>query len=128
VIRIWTPPDQKMVAAEKRRMRRHLKQGGKAFVVTDAGGAMVAMLWAEIEKLPPAAKIRRAGYVSQVYVKPAYRGRKLTRKMLRGAFQWFESRGVRWASLYVMDDNRDAIDAWKKMGFGHVAHYMGRRI
>jgi ribosomal protein S18 acetylase RimI-like enzyme len=66
--------------------------------------------------------------VSQVYVKPAYRGRRLTRRMLRGAFRWFGSRGIKWASLYVMDDNRDAIDAWKKMGFGHVAHYMGRKI
>ena len=128
VIRIWTAPDEKMVAAERRRMRSHLRRGGKAFVVTDADDALVAMLWAEVEKLPPAAKVRRAGYVSQVYVKPEFRGRGLTRKMVRSAYRWFRTKGVRWASLYVMDDNRDAIDAWKKMGYGYVAHYMGRRI
>jgi GNAT superfamily N-acetyltransferase len=128
VIRIWTPPDKKMVAAERRRMRRHLASGGKAFVFEDAGGGLVSMLWAEIETLPPAAKVRKAGYVSQVYVRPRLRGRGLTKRMVAAAYRWFRSKGVRWASLYVMDDNREAIRAWKRMGYAHVAHYMGRRI
>ncbi|MCI1881587.1 MAG: GNAT family N-acetyltransferase [Sporolactobacillus sp.] len=67
------------------------------------------------ETLP---KMRHRATLEAVYVTPAYRGRRISRKMIEQLIHIAKEEGVvRKFYLYVMVSNKRAIAAYQKMGF-----------
>jgi GNAT superfamily N-acetyltransferase len=109
-------------------MAKHFEEGGTVFVAEDADGAWIAKLQANIFEPPPSSKIRQMGYIGEVYVEPPFRRQGIAKRLVETAYDWFRSKGLDTAAIYVMEENPGGIEAWKRMGYRHVAHYMTRKI
>lgn len=68
------------------------------------------------------------GYISDTYVLPEYRGRGAGRGLSELAFSWMEEKGITYIELKALENNKNAMDFWNKMGFAPVSRSFGRRI
>jgi ribosomal protein S18 acetylase RimI-like enzyme len=60
---------------------------------------------------------RKIGVVTHIYVKPAYRSRKIATKLLEGLEHWFGGQQVHSIELQVLSQNLEAMNFWRKMGY-----------
>lgn len=57
------------------------------------------------------------GWIGELYVKPEYRGQGIGKQLVAKANEYFQSKGCRFSRLYVLADNVDSIEVYKKLGF-----------
>lgn len=60
---------------------------------------------------------KKIGVVTHIYVKPAYRSRKIATGLLEGLEQWFRDQQVHSIELQVLSRNLEAMNFWRKMGY-----------
>ncbi len=90
-------------------MRSRLDQGGtwRAWVV-EVEGAIAGNLWLQlIEKIPnPALELELHGYITNVYVRPAARGKAAGERLVAAAMAWCRERRVDSVVLWPTDRSR----------------------
>lgn len=59
----------------------------------------------------------QAGFITDVFVGPAERGKGLGRQMLDAAAKWFSAQGIKRLELQVIMGNRAAREAYLSMGW-----------
>jgi GNAT superfamily N-acetyltransferase len=69
-------------------------------------------------------KLRTFGYISELYVEPAWHGSGAGQALLAAAEAHLRTTGVKYALIGVLDGNSRAEAAYKKAGFSHYAHDM----
>jgi GNAT superfamily N-acetyltransferase len=76
--------------------------------VAESEGALAGQLWLQlIEKLPnPVAEPERHAYVTNVYVRPALRGRGVGGRLVAGALGWCRENGVDSVILWATPASR----------------------
>ncbi|SHK19074.1 GNAT family N-acetyltransferase [Thermocrinis minervae] len=57
------------------------------------------------------------GAIHELVVHPKYRGMGLGKKLMKKALEYFKERGLDLAELWVGDENKDAINFYKSLGF-----------
>ena len=57
------------------------------------------------------------GAIHELVVLPEYRNRGIGRALVQKALEYFKSRGRDMAELWVGDENKQAIDFYKNLGF-----------
>ncbi len=57
------------------------------------------------------------GAIHELVVFPEYRNRGIGRALVQKALEYFKSRGLDMAELWVGDENKQAIDFYKNLGF-----------
>ncbi|WPM32541.1 GNAT family N-acetyltransferase [Hydrogenobacter sp. T-2] len=57
------------------------------------------------------------GAIHELVVLPEYRNRGIGRALVQKALEYFKSRGLDMAELWVGDENKQAIDFYKNLGF-----------
>ncbi|MEJ7553237.1 MAG: GNAT family N-acetyltransferase, partial [Aquificaceae bacterium] len=55
--------------------------------------------------------------IHELVVLPEYRNRGIGRALVQKALEYFKSRGLDMAELWVGDENKQAIDFYKNLGF-----------
>ncbi|WP_157800375.1 GNAT family N-acetyltransferase [Sporolactobacillus pectinivorans] len=79
------------------------------------GKSLIGIVTLVKEILP---KMRHRATLEAVYVKPEYRGRRISRQMIEKLTEIAKDEGiVKKFYLYVMVSNEHAISAYEKMGF-----------
>jgi len=73
--------------------------------------------YAKILPAKPYLQHREYAYIGFIYVKPAFRGRGFSQKILRGLMDWAKSRGLTEVRLEVYDGNEIAKASYLKAGF-----------
>ncbi len=58
-----------------------------------------------------------AGFISEVYVRDAYRGQGVSRQLLGAVHAWLRARDIRRAELQVLAGNPAALAAYEHMGW-----------
>ncbi len=76
----------------------------------------------------PVFRIRRLGHMSDLYLKPGYRGKGIGTRFRDEAFRWFRKKGVRHASIAVRALNPVSWKIYRKWGFLDCHLEMGRRL
>jgi len=76
----------------------------------------------------PVFRIRKLGHLSDLYVKPGYRGKGIGTRFRDEAFRWFRKKGVRHASIAVHALNRGSWKVYLKWGFSDYHLEMRRRV
>jgi ribosomal protein S18 acetylase RimI-like enzyme len=71
---------------------------------------------------------RLSGYISEVYVDAAYRGRHIGRALIGACEDHFRSLGLKTVFIGVLSGNARAISAYRSAGFSDYALEMRKRL
>jgi ribosomal protein S18 acetylase RimI-like enzyme len=93
------------------------------FVMEDAG-EVVGFVWVALRMDLTGV----FGSVDQVYLKPAYRGRRLGERLMERAHDHLRDMGVEWVRLFVTRANGQAVRLYESMGYATVRLEMERRL
>lgn len=99
----------------------------KLFAALD-GEKIIGYAYAEIAKYPPVFAVRRFGYISDLYVDPAYRRRGAGRMLFAAVKDWFTGRGIQRIELGVASVNKTAASFWRKIGFAERMRRLSMKI
>ena len=86
------------------------------FVATSAGRP-VGYILGSISKFPPVFKVRRHGFISDMYVDPRFQRRGIGRKLVTKALAWFRKGRIRIVEMVWATPNVKAGMFWRRMGF-----------
>lgn len=65
----------------------------------------------------PIFKMKRYGYISDLFVKKEFRGQGISAKLVDAMVRWFKDKGVEYASIGFYADNHEAHEIYRKWGF-----------
>ncbi|MCZ7540551.1 MAG: GNAT family N-acetyltransferase [Anaerolineae bacterium] len=80
------------------------------------GEAAGYLLGAVIDLHPDLFEPVDAGFIADIFVDPAFRGRGLARELVTTANQWFRQRGVQQVELQVAARNPAGMRFWESVG------------
>jgi len=87
-----------------------------ALVAEVAGEVAGYLLGAVIDLHPDLFEAADVGFIADIFVDPALRGRGLARELVTTANQWFRQRGVQQVELQVAARNPAGIRFWEAVG------------
>lgn len=106
-------------AAERyaaRLIERRSDPATMALVAEVAGEVVGYVLGAVIDLHPDLFQPVDAGFIADIFVDPAYRGRGLARELVATLNDWFRGRGVQQVELQVAARNPDGRRFWEAVG------------
>ena len=96
------------------RVTKSIDDPVNCIVLADAGDELAGMMGVYRSH---GVKNSHAGNIWGVYVRPKYRGKKLTDRMIEQAMQWCRSKQLRIVRLAVNVNNAAAIRCYLRCGF-----------
>lgn len=100
-----------------RRMIERRSDPATMALVAEVGGEVVAyVLGAVIDLHPDLFEAADVGFIADIFVDPALRGRGLARELVATINQWFRQRGVQQVELQVAARNPEGIRFWEAAG------------
>lgn len=81
-----------------------------------------------IEQRPPIYQLSNIGYISNLYISPAFRGKGVGRKLNETLLVWFKEKGIQHAELVVDSKAEDTIHAFFSMGYKEVQKRLRRTL
>ncbi|MBI4149887.1 GNAT family N-acetyltransferase [Candidatus Woesearchaeota archaeon] len=76
----------------------------------------------------PVYAIKKLGYISDLYVKPEYRGKGVSSRLKDATFQWFKKKDIKYVEIGFHTENQKAHRIYKKWGFADYITQMRRRL
>lgn len=112
-------------------LRRRLSpyvEGGRteAYVAEAPGGAVLGYLL--VGEGGGFLTSEPHGFIFDLWVAPAQRGKGLGKYLVEWAAQWARSRGYRKVKLEVAETNARARHVYEELGFRTERRYMGKRL
>jgi len=78
---------------------------------------IIGFMRIEISKRPVVLKNNRVGLISDAYVVPEYRRKRIALKLLLEAVKWFKNNKIKYIELFFHIENEIGKNAWLKYGF-----------
>jgi len=87
------------------------------FIVAVFNEELIGSGYVRIENSRHYHKNPQHGYIGFIYVKPAFRGKKISNKILESLKIWAKEKELKELRLDVYDNNLGAIIAYERFGF-----------
>jgi ribosomal protein S18 acetylase RimI-like enzyme len=101
-------------------------RGDALICVAGDGDRLVGMAVGRLISLPAFFRDRHRGYIQDVYVREAYRGRGIARQMVARVESWLASQGLARIDLTVAADNGTAEAFWENLGYVPYLMYLSK--
>lgn len=88
-----------------------------AFIVAEEDHKIVGMLIAQVRQGLPYTATETSGYIRDVAVTKAFRGKGIGRELVNAGVEFLKSQKVEYIDLITGSTNKISNDFWKKMGF-----------
>lgn len=88
-----------------------------AVIVAEVDGAIVSSGYALIKPSREYLNHKHYSYLGFMFTIPEYRGKGIIAKIIKVLKEWSYSKGLREIRLTVYDENKNAIQAYEKVGF-----------
>lgn len=85
-------------------------------IVALMDGEIIASAYVKSRKAKSYLKFKNYAYLGFMYVKPEYRGRGISHKVIEKLISWAKSRNLNELRLDVYDENLKAVRAYEKAG------------
>lgn len=100
-----------------RRIANRLDDKYTHTLVAEENGAIVGyVLGVLIDFMPEMFQAEHGGFLADIYVDEAYRGRGIGRALVEALTQWFRQNEVRYFEWYVAERNTSGRAFWEAMG------------
>ena len=76
----------------------------------------------------PIFKVKKLGYISDLFVKKEFRKKKISSKLMAVSMAWFRKKGLKHTSIILYADNPYAHTVYKKWGFFDYKIEMRRNL
>lgn len=96
-------------------------------LVAEHEGNMIGFVKAKIKK-DEWTRGKYRGLIADVFIKKEWRGKGVTKRLLREAIKIMKERGVRLYEIFSNIDNKRAIKAWKSVGFEESMIMLEKKI
>ena len=102
----------------KRQLLSRLDSPVSVILVGESDGEILGFLAAQTKRLPPQyAGSSKVGFISEAYVLPSARRRKLGRMLVDAALAWFGKAECGSIELHVLVNNATGRQFWEELGF-----------
>ena len=95
----------------------HISSDDGNVFIAEEDGRFAGYLLAYIEENIPIFKEKEYGYISDLYVVPEFRGKKVSSALKDKAESWFVSKGMNHLVLKMRPQNKKAHDIYRSWGF-----------
>ncbi len=109
-------------------VRKWMKSRDGLVLVATADGEIVGYSLNFIKDNVPVYKLRKIGYVGDLFIRREFRGRGIGSKFKSEAFGWFRKKGMKYASICVHENNREARKLYNEWGFEDFHIEMRRKL
>jgi len=109
-------------------LRKWMRSKDGLILVAEDHGRLAGYSLSFIKKNVPVYRIRRLGYLSDLYVADGYRNKGIGTAFFRKARAWFRWRGVKYASIAVHEINPGARRIYKGWGFLEFHHELRLKL
>lgn len=86
-------------------------------LIATESGQPIGFLAGRVRALPPQFGGDLSGFISEVFVLDAWRGKGIGHRLMDQAMQWFRVQGVRRVELQVLSGNHAAREAYRGWGW-----------
>lgn len=93
-------------------------------LTAEIGGEVVGYLFGNVKEKAYFFEFENAGYISEVYVTPKHRKKKIASMLIEEIIKRYKERGVNIIELTVSSKNGPAISVWEKYGFSEYLKKM----
>jgi GNAT superfamily N-acetyltransferase len=87
------------------------------FIVAEVNKELVASGYVRIENSKHYHKNATHGYIGFIFVKPSFRGKKISTVILDSLKKWAKEKNIKELRLDVYDNNFGAVKAYENFGF-----------
>ena len=89
----------------------------KLLLVAESGGRPIGYFIGIVEEAPYYSSEKKIGVVADTAVTSAKRRKGVLKMFFTEALEWFSKKGVKYIELSVDSRNKDAVTAWRSLGF-----------
>jgi GNAT superfamily N-acetyltransferase len=115
------------VAKYRKFITKNVKSRDAIVFIAEIDGKPAGYNLNMIEKTIPIFKIKRIGYISDLFVRKPYRGKGVSTAFIKEAIRWFKKKGMKHVSLKVQANNK-ARKIYQKWGFMDYHIEMRKKI
>lgn len=87
------------------------------FVAVDNDNKIVGYTAGMIKKNIPIFKIKKLGYINDLFVIKKYRNKGIAEKLLKTIEKWFKSKNIKYVEVSADTKNKLGQKVWHKFGF-----------
>ncbi len=108
---------------------KFMRPGKRTVLIAVNGETIMGVCLLEIQANPPVFKLKKIGFLEQMYVAEKYQRKGVGAALLKAAFAWFKEKGMKRVELYFLPGNPKGSNFWvKKSGFKTFRHAAYREI
>lgn len=97
--------------------KRKIRSRSAKVYIAEVDGEPAGFSLIFIRTWPPILRLRRLGYMDDLFVKKEFRGLGISSKLHKEATKWFRQKGMRHVALTVGTGNEPAHSIYEKRGF-----------
>ena len=105
------------VEKKKRDFQKRIRSKNSIVFLAVKNNEIIGFSINTIKKYDELFKLKQYGYMDDLYVKPEFRGKKVSSQLKEEAIKWFKEKGMKHASLGFNSENSKAHKIYKKWGF-----------
>lgn len=126
----WHVPASDAEAHFRRWVKKWIRSPNGLVLVAEADGDIAGYALNQIKDKGtiPVYRIQKLGYMSDLYVKPGYRGKGISSRLKTTVFQWFRKNGVTYVDIGFHVGNTRAQKIYRLWGFAEYTTTMRRKV
>lgn len=105
------------VAKYRKFIDKNVRSRDAIVFIAEIEGKTAGYILNMIEDTIPIFKVRKLGYISDLYVRKPYRGKGVSSAFMNEAVKWFKKKNIRHLSIKVQAGNPLARKIYQKWGF-----------
>ncbi len=108
-------------------MLEKINESDCRFAVADFDGELVGFCYSYISQKPKYFKLKKFGFIGDLYVSPEYRRDGIGKSLVKDAVLFFSKKKIKQIELLVAIKNENTIKFWQTLGFEHLLTWMYKR-
>ncbi|MFC1800984.1 GNAT family N-acetyltransferase [Nanoarchaeota archaeon] len=123
----WKKDEKIFRRLDKSYLTEDLKKNYMFFVAEDKE-KMVGFVAGSVKKNPGFFKVKRYGFIREIYIRPSYRHKGFGQQLMGQMIRYFKSKKIKAVQLNVLSNNKQALKMYQSMGFKENRKKMVKKL
>lgn len=122
--------EKEFLALERqiKEIKKGLKKKNTYFFVAVKDNKVIGFVSFMIQKSEDYFQIKKYGYSDAAVIARQYRGKGVFPKIVKAGLEFLKSKGIKYISIDVYNQNKRALDAWQNLGFKPICTFLIKKI